>query len=293
MVTEQIEQLAARARQLAALGQLEAARQHWVAVLNLLPIDAGERAGVVREIERIDARLAPRPAINWTKRLGPLGVLIAFLAKFKAFFGLLGFLGLYWSMFGWPFAVGLTGAVFIHEMGHFFMVRRFGFKAELPMFIPGFGAFVAWRGANVDSGIRAQIALAGPLFGFFSGLLAYGIFVSTHQGVWLAVAQFAAWLNLINLLPISILDGSSALNAVGAQHRIIIAAICAALGLALHEWTFLIVAAGVAYRLWKRDFPAQSKPGIAPAFLALAIANGLLDWFCTNQARMLFSRAGI
>jgi Zn-dependent protease len=293
LVTEQIEQLAARARQLTALGQLEAARQHWVAVLTLLPVDAPERPGVLREIERIDARLAPQPAISWTKRLGPLGVLVAFLAKFKAFFGLLGFVGLYWTMFGWSFAVGLTGSVFIHEMGHFLMVRRFGFKAELPMFIPGFGAFVAWRGSNVDPGVRAQISLAGPLFGFFSGLLAYGIFLSTHQSVWLAVAQFAGWLNLINLLPVSLLDGNSALNAVGARHRVIITAVCVILGLIIHEWTFLIVAAGVAYRLWRRDFPAQSKPGIAPAFLGLAIANGLLDWFCTNQVRFLFSHPGI
>ena len=301
MVSEQVEQLASRARQLAAIGQLQAAREHWLAVLNLLPFDANERQGVLREIQKLDARLNPKPKVDWRKRLGPLGVVIAFLVKFKTvalllltkgkfLISILAFVGLYWAMFGWWFAIGLTGSVFLHEMGHYLMVRRFGFKAELPMFIPGFGAFVAWRGAGTDVGVRAQISLAGPLFGFFSGLIAYGIFVYTHQGVWLAVAQFAGWLNLINLVPVLIFDGGSAMNALGAQHRLAILAVCLALGFVLHEYAFLFVAIGTGYRLWKRDFPAVPRQGIAYAFVALAVANGFLSWFCMNQARLVFAQ---
>jgi Zn-dependent protease len=293
LVTAEVEQLATRARQLAALGQLSAAREHWLAVLNVLPMDAPERPGVLREIQRIDERLTPRPAVSWTARLGPLSVLIAFLAKFKFLISIFAFVGVYWSMFGWWFAVGLTGSVLIHEMGHFFMVRRFGFKAELPMFLPGLGAYVKWQGANVDAGVRAQISLAGPFFGFVSGLIAYAIFLSTHQGVWLAVAQFAGWLNLLNLIPVSIFDGGSAMTALGAQHRIAIAVVCAVLAFVLGEYTFLFVAVGAAYRVWRRDFPAVSNQAIAYAFLAIAILNGFLSWYCSNQARMLFGQSNI
>jgi Zn-dependent protease len=301
LVTEQVEQLAGRARQLAAIGQLRAAREHWLAVLNLLPIDSAERRGVLREIEKIDARLNPKPKVNWKKRLGPLGVLIAFLAKFKTatlllltkgkfLFSILAFVGLYWAMFGWWFAVGLAGSVLLHELGHYVVVRLFGFKAELPMFIPGIGAYVKWQGANVDPGIRATISLAGPLFGFLSGLIAYGIFLSTHQGVWLAVAQFAGWLNLINLIPVSIFDGGSAMNALGKQHRIAVMVSCLALAFVLQEYAFLFVALGAGYRLYKRDFPATSRQGVAYGFIALAAANGFLSWFCENEARMVFAR---
>ena len=301
MVTEQVEQLATRARQLAALGQLQAAREHWIGVLNLLPIDAGERAGVLREIERIDNRLHPKPKVDWKKRLGPFGVLLAFIAKFKTaalilltkgkfLFSILAFVGVYWAMFGWWFALGLTGSVLIHEMGHYLMVRRFGFRAELPMFLPGLGAYVKWQGVNVNPGVRAQISLAGPFFGFLSGLMAYGLFLETHHGVWLAVAQFAGWLNLINLIPVSLLDGGAALNPIGVQHRMGLIAICVALAFVTHEFTFLFVAAGVAYRLWRRDSPPESAPGIAYAFMGIAVANGLLSWFCSNQARVLFAR---
>ncbi|HLH03401.1 MAG TPA: site-2 protease family protein [Bryobacteraceae bacterium] len=303
MVSEQVEQLAIRARQLTAIGQLQAAREVWVTILNLLPTDAPERRGVEREVARIDDRLHPKPKVNWTKRLGPFGVLLAFLAKFKTvalllltkgkfLISIFFFVAFYWMLFGWWFAVGLAGSVLIHEMGHYLAVRRFGFRAELPMFLPGLGAYVKWQGASVDPGIRAQISLAGPLFGLLSGVAAYGIFQSTHAPVWLAVAQFAGWLNLINLIPVAILDGGAAMNPLGKQHRIAILIICLALGYVMHESAFYFVAAGTAYRLWKRDFPAEPRQGIAYAFVAIAVANGFLSWFCMNQARVLFNIQG-
>ena len=302
MVTAEIEQLALRARQLTALGQLPAARAHWQEALNRLPLDAPERSGVQREIARLDARLSPKPKTDWKKKLGPLGIIIAFLAKFKTaalllltkgkfLISILGFVGLYWALFGWWFAIGLSGSVLLHEMGHYVAVRRFGFKAELPMFLPGLGAYVKWQGANVDASVRAQISLAGPFFGFLSGLIAYWLFLTTHQGVWLAVAQFAGWLNLINLIPVSIFDGGSAMNALGKQQRLAVVVICTALALILHEFAFLFVAIGAGYRIWKRDFPAEPKQGVAYAFIAIAIANGFLSWFCMNQGRLLFHRA--
>jgi Zn-dependent protease len=178
--------------------------------------------------------------------------------------------------------------VLLHEMGHYLMVRRFGFSAELPMFLPGFGAYVKWNGAGVDPGVRAQISLAGPLFGFFSGLIAYGLFLSTGHGVWLAVAQIAGWLNLLNLIPVLIFDGGSAMNALGRQGRLAVLVVSLALWAILHEYVFLFVALGTGYRIWKRDYPAEPKQGIAYYFIALVVANGFLSWYALTQARLLF-----
>jgi Zn-dependent protease len=295
----ELDELAARARQLAALGHLAAARDHWVAALRLLPPGCSQYGAVQREIETLTERLSPAPKTDWKKRLGPLGVIIAALIKFKTLLLLLltkgkfilsiaAFVALYWAMFGWWFAVGLAGSVLLHEMGHYLMVRRFGFSAELPMFLPGFGAYVKWNGANVDPGVRAQISLAGPLFGFFSGLIAYAIFLSTHQGVWLAVAQFAGWLNLLNLIPALIFDGAPAMNALGKQERIGVLVASIALWILLSQGLFLFIAAAAGYRIWKRDFPAVSRPAIAYYFVALIAANGLLSWYCLDQGRALF-----
>jgi Zn-dependent protease len=218
--------------------------------------------------------------------------LAAVLAKGKFLLGILAFVGVYWSLFGWPFAVGLFGSVLLHEMGHYLLVRRFGFSAELPMFIPGFGAYVKWNGGNVDPGIRAQISLAGPLFGFLSGLIAYGIYLQTGHGVWLAVAQVAGWINLLNLIPVFIFDGASAMSALGRQERLLVLIVSSVLWFLLRDqWLFLAVAAATAYRLfWRRDFPAQPRQGIGYYFIALVIANGLLSWFCLNQAHSMFAR---
>ena len=303
MVSEQVEQLAVRARQLTAIGQLHAAREVWVAILNLLPLDSPERRGVEREVARIDARLNPQPKVNWTKRLGPFGVVLAFLLKFKTvalvlltkgkfLISIFAFVAFYWMLFGWWFAVGMAGSVLIHEMGHYIAVRRFGFRAELPMFLPGLGAYVKWQGANVDPGIRAQISLAGPLFGLISGIAAYGIFQSTHIPVWLAVAQFAGWLNLINLIPVAILDGGAVMNVMSKQHRLAVLVVCLALAFLMHESAFFFVALGTGYRVWKRDFPAEPRSAIAYAYVAVAIANGFLSWFCLNQARLVFHMQG-
>ncbi len=302
---EQMEQLANRARQLTALGQLPAAREHWQAILNLLPADAAPRQSVLKEIQKLDQRISPPPKkADWKKRLGPFGVLLAALAKFKTtalllltkgkfLLSILAFLGVYWSLFGWWFAVGISISVLIHEMGHYVAVKRFGFNAELPMFLPGLGAYVKWSGRNVDPGVRAQISLAGPFFGFLSGLLAYGVYSSTHQMVWLAVAQFAGWLNLINLIPVGIFDGGAALSALGTQQRLMILVACLALALIVHEWAFLFVALGVGYRLWKRDASSEPRQGLAFLFMGIALANGLLSWYCMNQARFLFARHAV
>ena len=272
-----------------------------MAALQYLPTDSAQRSAVLREIQKIDDRLAPKPPTNWKKRLGPFGVLVAALVKYKTLalvlltkgkflIGILLFVGLYWGLYGWWFAVGLTGSVLLHEMGHYLMVRRYGFSAELPMFIPGFGAYVKWNGPNVDAGVRAQISLAGPLFGFLSGLIAYGIFLSTGHGVWLALAQFAGWLNLLNLIPVFIFDGASAMVALGAQGRWAVLLVSVVLFFVLSEYLFLFIAIATAYRLYKRDFPAEPKQGIAYYFIALIAANGFLNWFALNQIHTLYGR---
>lgn len=303
---QQLEELAIRARQLAAIGQLQAARAQWQTALQLAPPESNQYRAVQREIEKLDARLnpAPKKATDWKKRLGPFGVLIAALIKFKTvalilltkgkfLISILAFVGVYWSLFGWWFAVGLSGSVLLHEMGHYIMVRRFGFAAELPMFLPGFGAYVKWNGANVDPGIRAQISLAGPLFGLLSGLISYGIFLSTGHAVWLAIAHFAGWLNLLNLIPVLIFDGASAMNAIGMQGRLALLAVSLAMWFMLHgvrENLFLFLAIGTGYRIWKRDVPAQPNQGIAYYFIGLAVANGFLSWFSLNRAQLLWPR---
>ena len=298
--SRELDELAGRARQATAVGQLQAAREFWLACLPMLPAGSAEYRAVQREIDKVDARLSPK-AGNWTKRLGPFGVALGALAKyktvlfllltkFKFIISILAFLGLYWTLYGWWFALGFTASIFCHEMGHFLMVRRLGYTAELPMFLPGFGAFVKWSGAGVDVGSRALISLAGPFFGFLSGLLAYGVYLSTGHAVWLTVAHVAGWLNLLNLIPFTIFDGAAAMNALGYQGRLAVLLVSVALFFLLGDFLFLFVALATGYRLYKKDFPPDPRQNVAYYFAGLVLANGLLSWFAQNQSRMIFGR---
>lgn len=283
---DQLHQLANRARQLTALGRLDAARDLWSAALPYLP-DSPERRGVEREIEKLEARLAPTPVFVRESRLG--AVTLPILAKLIFPLSMLAFIGVYWSLLGWALAVGLTVSVLLHEMGHFITIRHFGFKAELPTFLPGLGAFVRWTGTNVAPGVRAVISLAGPLFGFISGVIALGLYRATGHHVWLAIAEFAGWLNLLNLIPVSIFDGGAAMGALGRQARVLVLVSCLALFFLLHDYLFLLVAGGTGYRLAMKDFPEQPGRVVGFYFIALAAANGLLAWYCRRQGFSLFS----
>jgi Zn-dependent protease len=97
-------------------------------------------------------------------------------------------------------------------------------------------------------------------------------------------------MNLLNLIPVFIFDGASAMNALGAQGRLAVLLVSLVLWVMLHEYLFLFIAIASGYRIWKRDFPSEPRQGIAYYFIALIMGNGFLSWFALNQARTLFAR---
>ena len=254
--------------------------------------------------------LKPRETkASGAKKLGPIGALLAFLAKFKtiglllatkgklillaltnfkAVFSILAFVGIYWALYGWWFAVGFFASIFIHEMGHYITVRRYGYSANAPVFVPLFGAYVKWQGAGIQTPTLARISLAGPLYGLFSGIAAFLIYQWTGNAVWLAVAHAAAFINLFNLIPISIFDGGSAFYAVGRQERIAVAVVAMAMFFFLTEFMFLFIGLGAAYRAWRGDYPGETSQSVAYYFIGLMLVLGLFDWFLLQSASSVF-----
>lgn len=310
---KQIEELRERASQKLSAGDAQGARDALVELLPLIPEDSELHAGVLERVQVLSKQIAAgvhkpvdheKQKSNLAKKLGPFGALAALLLKFKslgllflakgkliflaltnlkALFGIFAFLGLYWALYGWQFAVGFFVSIFIHEMGHYIVVKRYGFAAELPVFLPGLGAYVRWHGANVDPVIRARISLAGPLFGLFASALAFTLFQATHSGVWLAVAQVGAWINLLNLLPVSIFDGGSAMNALGKQERIAVLVVCVVMLWIVEEHlVYLLIAAGTIYRIVKKDYPERPSQSTGLQFVGLLVVLGLMSWYFTQ-----------
>lgn len=124
-------------------------------------------------------------------------------------------IGAYALLFGgWQVGLGIVVLLFIHEMGHFFIIRAKGLPASLPVFIPLVGAYVAMRSMPQDARDEAEIAIAGPIAGAIAGATCYLIFLQTDQHLFLLLAYFSFLINLLNLIPVSPLDGGRIVGAI-------------------------------------------------------------------------------
>lgn len=113
----------------------------------------------------------------------------------------------YGAQYGWRFGAGFVGLIFVHEMGHFLAARKLGLKTGLPIFIPFVGAFVELKDQPQDAETEAYVAMAGPLVGTAAALGCY--FAGRHwdSSLMMALAYSGFFINLINLIPVSPLDG--------------------------------------------------------------------------------------
>jgi Zn-dependent protease len=289
---EQLKRVAARARAYEANGSLWDAREQWQAALQLLPSNSKQAEwirGHIRELETsIQAPGAPDTRRKWAKWLGPLAPVAILLAKAKTFllaifklkflFSFAASIAVYWSLWGWRFGIGFVLLILVHEMGHYIDIKRRGLPAEMPVFLPGLGAYVKWQAMGVPLETRAAISLAGPLAGWFGAALCGLLWFQTGNGIWAGLARVSAWLNLLNLIPVFILDGGQAVLAINKMERGFLLVASVGLGVLLEQWTFLLVAAGMLWRLFTKDEPGEGSRGITIYFLAVMVALALVTW---------------
>lgn len=113
-----------------------------------------------------------------------------------------------------PLVVGFVLIIFVHELGHALVIRAKGLRAGMMVFIPFVGGAVTLKDQPRSAYDDAQIGLAGPIAGTFAALISLQIFKWTLQPLYLAVAAAGFAINLLNLLPIGMLDGGRISAAV-------------------------------------------------------------------------------
>ena len=79
-----------------------------------------------------------------------------------------------------PIGLGITSILVAHELGHWFMARRYDVKLSLPFFLPtweigAFGALTNFQSILKTRNVLFDIAIAGPAAG---GLLSFGLLLS-------------------------------------------------------------------------------------------------------------------
>lgn len=291
---ETLARLAAGAETSEAAGRRDEALGLWRQALELLPADAPQLPTVRQRIAGL-AKNASAP--DFKKRFGTvLGGLLLVLWKLKVvvvllltkakflLFGLgklstllsmLAAAGVYWSLWGWKFALGIVGSIYVHEMGHVSALRRYGIQASAPMFIPGIGALIRLRQHPATVAEDARVGLAGPIWGLGAALAAYAVYLATRSPIWGAIAHFGAWVNLFNLLPFWQLDGGRGFRALTRRERWLATAALAATWLLTSEPLLVLLAlAGAANALGAA--PEEPDTGAFGMYVGLALTLALL-----------------
>jgi len=198
-------------------------------------------------------------------------LLLLGLTKLKTLLSMAAFFGIYWTTFGWPFALGLVLSIYIHEMGHVAALRHYGIPATAPMFIPGLGAFIRLKAMPQTPLQEAVVGLAGPVWGLGAALLAWLAYWLTGNSLFASLAHVGAIINLFNLIPIWQLDGAHALHALNKQQRWLLAAVVAAAYLWSQEPMMLLVGLVLLVRCFMAA-PAQGEGRILGEFALLVLA---------------------
>jgi Zn-dependent protease len=284
----ELKRLAAQADERRTAGDPSGELAAWRSALALLPDGTRQQREVAARMAELARAIdAPRPrSRSWLGRGGAIGgALLAILSKGKLLLlgltklttlaSMLVFAGVYWRLWGWKIAVGMVLSIYVHEMGHVIMLRRYGVNASAPMFIPGIGALVRLKQHISDAYQDARVGLAGPRFGLGAALVAYLIGLGGGGNYWFALAQLSGFINLFNLLPLGPLDGGRAFGALDRSQQFLMAA---ALGGAWYlSHVSLLVILGVMALV--RALPARAaQPPSWPIFVEYVTLMAALTW---------------
>jgi Zn-dependent protease len=287
-----LKELAATAERQQRSGDAASTLATWRQALALLPPDSRQREALAARVAALDQQVGSAAATaasekpSWVRRAGPIGLLALLLWKFKSIAGfvlskgtvltMLASIGIYWTAWGWSFAIGLVLAMYLHEIGHVVQLRLYGVRASAPMFVPGLGAFVRHPPLG-NREQHARVALAGPLFGLGVTLLALAAQPMLRAPVLAGIAQWTARLNLFNLVPVPPLDGGTAFQALGRGQRWLVALAAGAALYQTGEQTLWLVLLPAGLRALAERGPADEADWTTFAeFAFLVIALGAL-----------------
>jgi Zn-dependent protease len=292
---QEFDALSQHAKLAGQAGDWHGAKLAWEKALPLLPPGSEQYRTAKARIENINLQLSDKNV--WAKRaakLGPVGVVlwkfktIALLAltkgklvllgltKLSTFASMLAFFAVYWSLFGWKFALGFVLSIYVHEMGHVIALRKYGIAATSPMFIPFVGAIVRLRQYPANVAQDARVGLAGPIWGLGAAVVAWFAALTTGLPIWYAIAHTGAWLNLFNLIPVWQLDGGRGFRALTRKQRGMALGVAVAMWAMTQEMMLLFIALGAGYRLFSKDYAVEDDNGALTQYIGLIVLLALL-----------------
>ncbi|MGZ7081104.1 MAG: site-2 protease family protein [Thermoanaerobaculia bacterium] len=157
----------------------------------------------------------------------------------------------YATKFRFGLVVGFVLITLIHEIGHAVVIRAKGLRTGFMVFIPFVGGAVTLKDQPRSAYDDAQIGLAGPLFGTAASLVALQVFKWWGNPLYLLVASVGFILNLLNLIPLGVLDGGR-------------------ISAAITKWMWLLGGGAVIYKTIRQPNPLMIVILILAAFQVYA-----------------------
>jgi len=161
------------------------------------------------------------------------------------------------------FIIHLVIVLIIHELGHFLMMKWFGYKDVRMMFIPLMGAFVQGRKEHYSQKQGFFVIGAGPFPGIIIGAL-FIFFALSTKSVWMVnLGLLFLFLNILNLVPLDPLDGGQLFKLLIRKKQdlfllvfsLVSSLILIAAGWLIHNW--LLIAFGFFMGVRVRSFQRQ------------------------------------
>ncbi len=153
--------------------------------------------------------------------------------------------------------IALIISIYVHEYGHYFIADELKLKPKHPRFIPFLGAYVQ-HNITFDNKQQFKIAIAGPLLGGVFGIICFYISLLFNSNFFQQLAVFSVFLNLLNLIPFSILDGGQIASSL-EFHKL------------RTSITLLLLVLGIYYKRY---------------FLIFLGAIGLLSYFVSDNDKL-------
>lgn len=111
------------------------------------------------------------------------------------------------------FILMIVSVVFIHEAGHFLMMKLFGYKNLQMTFVPFLGAYVNGKKDKEKQVHNWLIILAGPVPGILIGIALYVFGIQMKMEWMVNWSYLFVFLNVLNLIPLDPLDGGQLLKS--------------------------------------------------------------------------------
>lgn len=123
----------------------------------------------------------------------------------------------YAFIYGWFYAIGFVGLLFLHEFGHYRAAQLRGLNVGLPTFIPFLGAWIQLKEQPIDAETEAFVGISGPMLGTFGAFLIYLFSFTQDSKLFVALSYSGFMLNLFNLIPLSPLDGGRIVSVISPE----------------------------------------------------------------------------